>query len=975
MENQTYDRVNLTELKSLRSDSMRPDRSAWHIRWFIIPLSMILCVIQVAITISIEHLVAGGPQVTSTLIPVIGFATLMVLVLVVNPLLRLAFRGVVLPPLGRAELISVFSTLLVTAGISTFGLANQLIPIISGPWNPDWNTRQRQWDQKALRYLNPALYLVVPDNAPDAERAKAVAQLRHLEKKLLEAQRGRLRIAEQLLQRTRQTIERIGLFDKLEIEGQLDQVIFEFEDREITAADGAGTSAGRGPDSRETIKMAVGTVRRLLASDTEVFQPSELQRAIAVLRGHMAQQSPQRNEQFSHAAAAIGRRLSWNAVRLLQRIISEGQVADAARLDSANKVLHDFLLEDDPDLAEQLQLALPIANDILKQGLAFGAIEQVIRGIYIDRKQLDAAFEMVRAQLNQADVSGVGQLEQARPTVDRCFEHNAAARVITEFRIGVSLNKPPEGESWNAWWRYYKSIFGKIPWSSWLKPLGCWLIFIFACYGAFYCLTYVVLDYWTRRDKLVFPLAKLPESMVPQEGERSWIPRSFCTMGLWLGFAVSFLILSYNAMSMAGWLPGLTGIRLGFDIENVVKDTVFEGLIGYATQKTYFLIIFTAIGISFLLSTGVSFSIWFYLLVGKLMILSATWMGYGRTGADFPADWLGRTNAPTSLGAGGIMLYSAISLWRCLSGYKQLAREKSSGENRRVPLPAIGLLVSMAIMTLWLWWNGQWHPKTLGLVVVFVCFLMLLTFGLMRVVAESGVYWIQNHGSFFHFYKALGAGKVISATLVGPLIMIYSVLFLDLKTFIAPNLLNAARMRNDVSASRLRFHANIIICIVVSVAAALTLLIVIGYARGANHMGGWFFRDYPILMVEEMGSIIASDPEFRGGDVAWYSAGAGWVAMTLWIRKSIFWFPHPVGFIMLINPLISSIWFSFFLGWLAKYLVVKYGGKVTFDKVRLIFVGLILGEIIAVLAWGLVSVLAGVRIGSALTMNRYGTGP
>ena len=88
------------------------------------------------------------------------------------------------------------------------------------------------------------------------------------------------------------------------------------------------------------------------------------------------------------------------------------------------------------------------------------------------------------------------------------------------------------------------------------------------------------------------------------------------------------------------------------------------------------------------------------------------------------------------------------------------------------------------------------------------------------------------------------------------------------------------------------------------------------------------------------------------------------------VSTTLFWFPHPIGFIMLINPLMTQLWFSFFLGWLFKKITVKYGGKATFDRVRDVFIGLILGELMAIFFWGAMSLILGVKV-SGITLNRY----
>jgi hypothetical protein len=64
------------------------------------------------------------------------------------------------------------------------------------------------------------------------------------------------------------------------------------------------------------------------------------------------------------------------------------------------------------------------------------------------------------------------------------------------------------------------------------------------------------------------------------------------------------------------------------------------------------------------------------------------------------------------------------------------------------------------------------------------------------------------------------------------------------------------------------------------------------------------------------------------------------------------------------------LWFSFLIGWAAKKVVVTYGGKDTFETVRAMFIGLILGELFACGLWGTLALVfnwPGVR----LDLNRY----
>jgi len=54
---------------------------------------------------------------------------------------------------------------------------------------------------------------------------------------------------------------------------------------------------------------------------------------------------------------------------------------------------------------------------------------------------------------------------------------------------------------------------------------------------------------------------------------------------------------------------------------------------------------------------------------------------------------------------------------------------------------------------------------------------------------------------------------------------------------------------------------------------------------------------------------------------------------------------------------LRSIWFSIFLGWLAKVVIVRFGGAGLYRAARNVFIGLILGEAAAAALWLCVSLV------------------
>jgi hypothetical protein len=63
------------------------------------------------------------------------------------------------------------------------------------------------------------------------------------------------------------------------------------------------------------------------------------------------------------------------------------------------------------------------------------------------------------------------------------------------------------------------------------------------------------------------------------------------------------------------------------------------------------------------------------------------------------------------------------------------------------------------------------------------------------------------------------------------------------------------------------------------------------------------------------------------------------------------WPFHPIGYLFCYTWGVRNIWFSIFIGWLAKVLIMHFGGALMFTRSRNVFLGMILGESGAVAFW------------------------
>jgi hypothetical protein len=84
--------------------------------------------------------------------------------------------------------------------------------------------------------------------------------------------------------------------------------------------------------------------------------------------------------------------------------------------------------------------------------------------------------------------------------------------------------------------------------------------------------------------------------------------------------------------------------------------------------------------------------------------------------------------------------------------------------------------------------------------------------------------------------------------------------------------------------------------------------------------------------------------------------GAGVAAFLYWACLSMPRFPlHPIGLLMVWSYFSNTAWVSVFFGALIKVILLRYGGARLFAGATPAFLGLIIGEVLALVVWAIVS--------------------
>ncbi len=962
---------------------------------------------------------------SATQIPVMPYIFLVVVVLLLNPLLKLLGRGIkavgggdeglggsvfgrlarhLFGPLSAAEIMTVFVMALVSSGVSTFGLASQLVPVVSGLMNRHWNKDQTQWDVYIEPYVNDRFIV--------AKKGLQKAAVKHVDAlHVLDHAKDVLDAAETLQDRKAAVA---GAGDELKVREaavaagptEENRAFLAKAKRLLRVAEEALDDAQKRwdkltadhPDLKtgEVLKTYPARIDELQAEYNIAKQELEqIEEASFKVIDEFRRGLPREKRAIpgfwpvpSEGAAAWFARLQRlqegpdakadveQARALLQQSIDGGGRLPPAffkHLDQAVERLEPISTA--PDLQAQ---ATAVKDQLEEITAAGGKTSRELKDLRQRRRaalsnefdELDAQIEdLVEARRDQKEL----QTELRNRSDSLQHQLNIVARVeetqsrLREIKAALTPTSAPpaleaaDGElaaciaafnSFDADLSRY--LIGDVPWRHWLRPLFNWAVLILLSYLVLMTLNVLIFRQWAHNEKLIYPLAELPKALVGADSDpndQTWVPTAYTRGLFWAGVAIAVVFLGWNLLVQHKVLTGVGQIEIltgrGVMWRNYVQGTFLSAL----AAKFKFHIFFTLVALSFLIPANISGSLTFFEIFFYLQLIVLVALGYGTNYDSFKQSWMLQVNFRTAQGGGALLIFASVIIWKCrhylfCSVQPKLLSGLEAAEQKELRINSVlfigGSLGLIAILT-WGLGVNLFYSIALYLIV------LITSIGLVRAVAEGGILGFQCWFGPGHIGRLIGMDKAWTAPkFFAPVLIYYSVLFLDIKTFIAPAMANAIKIRDDLKMRRLRFHIAIWSGIILAAAIAVIMHIVLAYSRGADNMSGWFYTSFPrsALFNNTIRTIAKTNPVDTSGGMAWLIAGMLLMGLLLYFRRHVFWLPHPIGLIMFVNPIMHTYFLSIFLGWLFKTLVSKYGDKDSYNKIRYLFIGLMIGEIL-----------------------------
>ena len=360
------------------------------------------------------------------------------------------------------------------------------------------------------------------------------------------------------------------------------------------------------------------------------------------------------------------------------------------------------------------------------------------------------------------------------------------------------------------------------------------------------------------------------------------------------------------------------------------------------------------LGFAFLINRDIALGFWFFFLLSSAQrdIFNTLGIHSNEQLSRF-ANLCGPYLAHQAMGAMIVLVLSG--LWiarthiRAVFG-KAFGKDSTVDDTDEVlsyRTAVFGLLVGLIFLSLWLWKSGL----PLWVIPIFLLAVFIIFTALTRTVTEGGLAAIRTPITPSDFVisgigtTALGPSGLVSLAFT----WIWGA---NIRIFFMATFANALKLVEELGTKRKALVGALTLAVLVTMVGSIWTLMFIAYRNGGVNLHSFYFLSVPRNAFTYIAPMLATSvPANLAG---WFFTGLGALLMSLLTlaRHRFVWWPvHPLGFATGTFFIMNYIWFSVFLAWLLKSIVLRYGGASFYRRARPFFLGLILGQISVAGLW------------------------
>lgn len=503
--------------------------------------------------------------------------------------------------------------------------------------------------------------------------------------------------------------------------------------------------------------------------------------------------------------------------------------------------------------------------------------------------------------------------------------------------------------------RFYEG-FGSKPvpaeiFQAWLVPFLAWGIMLAGMFLIMFCVAAILRKQWVEYERLSFPLAQIPLEISKSPTDGRFFNDLIRNPITWVGAAIPIFFWSLVGLNkFFSFVPVIGQI-------NWTLHGLFHSIPGWSGM---FEIFFLPLGVTFLLSTEVSLSLWLFFLLANLQRI--TRYSLGMPGAEYDVRQQ----------VGGYVAFFLIALWTMRRHLRNVLRKAflgaadvdDSGEGLSYRFAVFGLILGSAIVTAWLRVLGC--PIHIALFFLLCAIMVLIV--VSRIVAQCGMLLVQSSlpTGPLSFLRDTAGDAAITPQGLTSITFQQAALFGDSREVMMPTLVNNTKVAERRLSMRRLFFA-MMFAVAVSYVVSFSSYLGFAYKGGVSQYANYGVDIYPRNSLNTLADSIkhpAKPLDFtkfgRWPGIRHTIIGGATFFLVHFLRARFYWWPiHPLGILTAQTYPMVRLWIPIFVGWLCKFLAQRYARGPMMQKVKLFFLGIIIGDVTIFMFWTLLGIILG----------------
>jgi len=485
-----------------------------------------------------------------------------------------------------------------------------------------------------------------------------------------------------------------------------------------------------------------------------------------------------------------------------------------------------------------------------------------------------------------------------------------------------------------------------LPWQPWVLPLIWWVAVMATIYFVMICLMVLFRKQWVEHERLTFPLTHPPMELL-KGNDRHVLPPLFRTARFWIPFCIVFFIISNPALRYRS--PEFPEITL----------TTWLGFFRNSVWICFFWN-FAIIGVTYFINLDVAASLWLFFLLGKIQTGIFNTIGFRLGGRN---EYLTGTSPATGHQAmGAIIVLAAVVIWRARHHLANVFRKAfygapdvdDSDEIMSYRTAVFGTIFGSLFVVAWFVRAGMpWMSA-----VVFLAAAYLIFFAITRVIAVGGIGFTAAP-MLPQAFTLYGFGPDFLGQ-KGLTVMAFQYSWAaEYRTSVMTSSINGMKLAHGAGGNPRRVFLAMMIAVVAGMLGAIWITMHLNYTRGGGNM-----RQFGVPWM----AFNFTEHHMRNPfEAAWIwerwgftAIGASAMSLLVFLRHHFAWWPvHYVGFVVADSWVMGWAWWSVFVGWLVKLIIMRSGGAIAYRRHMPIFLGLIFGQLMCGGFWMVWDAIAG----------------